>query len=68
MRQHLRLGRSGGGEIIAQRLADAAVQNLAAAFEQILISRILNQRVLEAIIGFRRQTLDQQDVGFGELF
>ena len=34
MRQQLRLGRSGGGELVAQNLANAAVQNLAPALEQ----------------------------------
>ena len=66
MCQQLGLDRSGGGEIIAQDLGDAAVQNLAPAFEQVLISRILDQAVFEAIIGFGRHALDQQDVGFGE--
>ena len=68
MRQQLRFGRSGAGELVAQGLADAAVQNLAPALEQILISRVLNERVLEAIVGIRRQALHQQDVGLGEPF
>ena len=54
MRQQLRFGRSAGCELVAQDLADAAVQNLAPALEQILVSRILNQRVLEAVFGLRR--------------
>ena len=44
------------------------MQNLAPALEQILISRVLNERVLEAIIGVRRQALHQQDVGLGKPF
>ena len=66
MRQQFRFGCSVGGELVAKDLAHAAVQNLAPALEQILISRILNERVLEAIIGSRREALHQQDVGFGE--
>src|ERR1700721_193207 len=65
MRHQLRRGRA-GGEIVEQRLGDATVQNLTPAPEQILISRVLNQRVLETIIGFGRQALNQQDVGFRE--
>ena len=68
MRQQLWLGRSGDGDVVAQHLGDAAVQNLAPALEQILIGRVLYERVLEPIIGFRRQALHQQDVGFGEPF
>ena len=68
MREQLRLGRSGGGKLVAQNLGDAAVQDLAPALEQILVSRVLDQRVLEAIFGFGRQALHQQDVGFGEPF
>jgi hypothetical protein len=44
MRQQLRLGCSGGGKLIAQNFTRAAVQRLATALQQILISRILNER------------------------
>ena len=44
------------------------MQHLAPALEQILVSRVLNQRVFETIIGFRRQALDQQYVGLGKPF
>ena len=54
MRQQLRLGRIAGCEVVAQDLGDAAVQNLTPALEQILISRVLNQRVLEAVFGLWR--------------
>jgi hypothetical protein len=54
MCQQLRFGRSGGCELVTQDIADAAMQNLAPAPEQILISCILDERVLE------------QDIGFGE--
>jgi hypothetical protein len=59
MRQQLRLGRRGVGKMVAQNFGDAAVQHLTPALEQILISRILNERVLEPIVGFGRQALHQ---------
>ena len=67
IRERFRLGGRGVGEAIAQNLGDAAVQDLAPALEQIFVGRVLNERVLEAIIALRRQALDQHDVGFGEL-
>src|SRR5262245_60502842 len=42
------------------------MENLASALQQILISRILNERLLEAILGIRRQALYQQNVCLGE--
>jgi hypothetical protein len=54
MREQLRLRHSDGRNIIAQRLGNAAVQDLAPALEQILIAGVQNERVLEAIIGIRR--------------
>ena len=54
MRQQFRFGRSGAGKFVAQGFADAAVQKLAPALEQILISRILYERVLKAIARFGR--------------
>ena len=44
------------------------MQDLAAALEQILVGGILDKRVLEAIIAFGRQALDQHNVDFGERF
>src|SRR5438445_10747986 len=41
-------------EPIAQGLSNAPVQYLPAALEQALVSRLLHQRVLEAVDGFRR--------------
>jgi hypothetical protein len=49
-RQHFGFGRRSIGEAVAQDFGDAPVQNLAAAFQKILISRVLDQRVLEAIV------------------
>src|SRR5215469_6986136 len=66
MRQQFRFGRSGASKFVAQGFADAAVQSLAPTLEQILISRILNERVLEAIVGIGRQALDKEDVRLGE--
>ena len=57
MREQLRLGCNGGGKLIAQNLTRAAVQSLATALQQVLISRILNERMLEAVFGFRRLPL-----------
>ena len=66
MRQQFRFCRSSGCELVAQNFGDAAMQDLAPALEQILISRIQNERVLEPIVGVGRQALNQQDVGLGE--
>ena len=57
-----------GGEAVAQNLGDAPMQHLPPALEEIFVSRILNKRVLEAIVGVRREALDEQDIGFRELF
>ena len=42
------------------------MQRLAAALEQALVGRVLDQRVLEAIGRLRRRALDEEEVGFGE--
>ena len=42
------------------------MQRLAAALEQAVVGRVLDQRVLEAIIGLRRRALDEQEVGVGK--
>ena len=52
--------------IVAQRFGGAAVQRLPAAFEQALVGCVLDQRMLEAIVGLWRRALDKQEVGFGE--
>jgi hypothetical protein len=57
MGQQLRLNLGIRCDVVAQRLTDAPVQNLAPAFEQILISRILDERVLKPIVGVGRQAL-----------
>ena len=57
MRQQLGFERSGGRDSVEQDLANAAVQNLTPALEQILISRFLDESVFETIIGFGRQAL-----------
>jgi hypothetical protein len=41
------------------------MQNLPTALEQALVGRVLDQRVLEAIVGLRRPTLHMQEIGFG---
>ena len=68
MRERFRLGCGRGGEAVAQNFGDAAVQHLAPALEQVFVGGVLDQRVLEAIVGVRRQALHQQDVGVGEPF
>src|SRR5208282_694454 len=45
---------------------DAPVQGEAAALEQVFVGRVLDQRVLEAIVRVWRQALDQQDVRLGK--
>ena len=58
--------RFGLGVRVAQRLGRAAVQRLPAALEQARVGRVLDQRMLEAIIGLRRRALDKQQVGVGK--
>jgi hypothetical protein len=53
LRYQLGLALSDFGKSAFDRLTDAAVQKLASASEQILIGRVLNQHMLEAIFGFR---------------
>ena len=42
------------------------MQRLAAALEQAVVGRVLDQRVLEAVGRLRSIALDEQNVGFGE--
>ena len=58
--------RFGLGVRVAQRLGRAAVQRLAAALEQALVGRVLDQRVLETVGGGRRGAVGEQEVGFRE--
>ena len=51
---------------VAQDFSGAAVQRLPAALEQTVVGRVLDQRVLEAIVRLRRSALDKQQVGFGK--
>ena len=57
---------SGSAFGVAQRLGRAAMQRLAAALEQALVGRVLDQRVLETVGGGRRGAVDEQEVGFRE--
>ena len=66
MRERLRLGVRAIGELVVQSLRDAAVQRLAAALEQVFVGRVLDQRVLEAIIRLTAGTLGDEDVRAGE--
>ena len=56
----------GAARLVAQHLGRAAMQRLAAALEQALVGRVLDQRVLEAIVGLRWRALDKQEVGVGK--
>ena len=58
--------RFGLGVRVAQRLGGAAVKRLAAALEQALVGRVLDQRVLETVGGGRRGAVDEQKIGFRE--
>ena len=58
--------RFGLGVRVDQRVSGAAVKRLAAALEQALVGRVLDQRVLEAVGGGRRGAVDEQEVGFRE--
>jgi hypothetical protein len=68
MCQHLRLGGRSVREAVSQNLGDAPMQHLPPALEKIFVGRILNKRVLEAIVGVRREALDEQNIGVRELF
>ena len=52
MSQQLRFGSGPDCELVTQNLGNATVQNLAPALKQILVGRILNKSVLEAILAF----------------
>ena len=41
---------------------------MATALKQVLISRILNERMLKAVFGFRRKALHQEYVGLSQPF
>ena len=62
-----RLSRGGLG-LIAQDFGSAAVQRLAAALEQAVVGSVLDQRVLEAIIGLGWRALDKQEVSVRKPF
>src|SRR5215467_12675102 len=68
MRQQFRLGRRSVREAVAQNLGDAPMQHLPPALEKIFVGRILNKRVFEAIVGVRWEALDDENIGFRELF
>jgi hypothetical protein len=63
MRQHFRPGRRSVRKAVAQNLGHAPMQHLPPALEKIFVGRILNKRVLEAIVGVRREALDEQNIG-----
>ena len=65
MGDDFRLGRGALG-LVAQDFRGAAVQRLAAALEQALVGRVLDQRVLEAIVRLRASALGDEEVRVGE--
>ena len=66
MRQQFRLGCCPGREAVAQRFGNMAVQDLPSALEEVLISCVLDEGVLETVVRFRRKTSDQRNVGISE--
>ena len=67
VRDRFRLGLRAGAEPVAHRLGGSPVQRLPAALQQRLVGRVLDQRVLEAVVGVRRPAVDEEDVGLSEL-
>src|SRR5579864_9313892 len=67
MRQDFRFA-GGISEAVVQDLCNAAVQELAAAFQKIFVCCVLDERVLESVIALRRQALHHHDVRIGKLF
>src|SRR5580704_13319499 len=61
VRDRLRLGLG-----FDQRFSRAAVQRLAAALEQAVVGRVLDQRVLEAIVRLMARALGDNEVRGGE--
>ena len=59
------LGRRALG-IVAQDFGGAAVQRLAAALEQAVVGRVLDQRVLEAIARLWASAFDDEQVRVGQ--
>ena len=53
--QQFRLGLGDGRKLLTQDIADLPMQQLPAALEQALVSSFLNQRMLEAVVRFRRR-------------
>ena len=67
MSKRFRFGVRAGREPVAKRLGDAPMQRLPTALQQIVVGTVLDQRVLEAVLGVGRPAFDDQDAGFGSL-
>ena len=65
MGDDFRLGR-GAVRLIAQEFGCAAVQRLSAALEQAVVGRVLDQRVLEAIVRLMARALGDEEVRVSE--
>ena len=59
MRQHFRLRIGGRSEAVAQNFGHASMQKLTLPLQQVLVGRVLDECVLETVIGFGRQVLHQ---------
>ena len=57
--ENFRLGLGDDWKLVAQNIADVLVEQLPPALEQALVSRFLNERMLEAIGRFRRRPVAQ---------
>jgi predicted ATPase len=68
MRQHFGLSCRLVGEAVAQSFGGAAMQDLAPAFQQVLVGCVLNERMLEAVVAFRHHAFHQHDVGVRKPF
>ena len=59
-------GSAAARSAVAQDFGGAAVQRLAAALEQAVVGRVLDQRVLEAIARLMARALGEEEVRAGE--
>jgi hypothetical protein len=59
------LGRRSFG-FVPKGFGGATVQRLTAAVEQAVVGRLLDQRVLEAVVRRRRRALNEKDIRMGK--
>ena len=63
----LRLGVGDDGEFFAQGFGDAPMQDLPPAPQQAFVSRVLDERVFEAVARFGRGSVAKHQLGFLQL-